>query len=356
MNTINLIIGIALLACILTPAYVLYFLKYQLFANQKRHKATIDTISNDLSKLHYEVEKIQFDEVENRLEKNKQILEIKDELVSSDYKHSMAKNTIEDMKVRFDYLRRTSNDDISKVNERVDLTNATYVQLINNLEQKLVKSYENEWEIQRNFNSVIASKYEKMFKQLDSLESLNEITQQILNRINSKEFAQEVLYAWMNTIKQEKVSEQNDVEPPKEVKKKVSKQVEKLKEEFSSISLPYYYKNRINSFIQNKLAKKNKEEVVNEEETNTTDVEKEARKRTPKKDSKRKITMREIETAFKLKTGLTYFGYATKYGQKAFIKKKANIYDSVYYQKFKKKLKPIKKEEVIIEDEDVMFD
>ena len=341
MNTINLIIGIALLACILTPAYVLYFLKYQLFANQKRHKATIDTISNDLSKLHYEVEKIQFDEVENRLEKNKQILEIKDELVSSDYKHSMAKNTIEDMKVRFDYLRRTSNDDISKVNERVDLTNATYVQLINNLEQKLVKSYENEWEIQRNFNSVIASKYEKMFKQLDSLESLNEITQQILNRINSKEFAQEVLYAWMNTIKQEKVSEQNDVEPPK--KEKTSRRSK------TQIAV---------SYIKEKLAdeEKAKQEVVNEEETNTTDVEKEARKRTPKKDSKRKITMREIETAFKLKTGLTYFGYATKYGQKAFIKKKANIYDSVYYQKFKKKLKPIKKEEVIIEDEDVMFD
>ena len=340
MNTINLIIGIALLACILTPAYVLYFLKYQLFANQKRHKATIDTISNDLSKLHYEVEKIQFDEVENRLERNKQILEIKDELVSSDYKHSMAKNTIEDMKVRFDYLRRTYNDDISKVNERVDLTNATYVQLINNLEQKLVKSYEIEWEIQRNFNSVIASKYEKIFKQLDSLESLNEITQQILNRINSKEFAQEVLYAWMKTIKQEKVSEQNDVEPPK--KEKTSRRSK------TQIAV---------SYIKEKLTdeEKAKQDVVNEQEKTTTEVEKEARKRTPKKDSKRKITMREIETAFKSKTGLTYFGYVTKYGQKAFRKKKANIYDSVYYQKFKKQLKPIKKEEVIIEDEDVMF-
>lgn len=324
MNTINLIIAIALLACILTPAYVLYFLKYQLFANQKKHKATIDTISNDLSKLHYEVEKIQFDEVENRLERNKQILELNDKIDSSHKKHSMSRNHIDNMNVTMDFLRRTSNDDISKVNERVDLTNATYVQLINNLEQKLVKSYENEWEIQRNFNSVIASKYEKMFKQLDSLESLNEITQQILNRINSKEFAQEVLYAWMNTIKQEKVSEQNDVEPPK--KEKTSRRSR------TSIAVAY---------INQKLAdeEKAKQEVVNEEETNTTDVEKEARKRTPKKDSKRKITMREIETAFREKTGLTYFGYVTKYGQKAFTKKKGNIYDAVYYQKYKKKNK-----------------
>lgn len=280
MNTINLIIGIALLACILTPAYVLYFLKYQLFANQKRHKATIDSISNDLSKLHYEVEKIQFDEVENRIERNKEILEIKEELVSSDYKHSMAKNTIEDMKVRFDYLRRTSNDDISKLNERVDLTNATYVQLINNLEQKLVKSYEIEWVIQRKFNKEVQNKYDKIFKQLDSLESLNEITQQILNRINSKQFAQEVLSAWMNTIKQDN------------------------------------------------------QDIDNQEETTTTEVKKEVKRRSLKKESKRKITSREIEMAFNEKTGLTYRGYVLKYGQEAFSKKKGNIYDSIYYQKF----------------------
>jgi hypothetical protein len=82
MNTINFITAIALLACILTPAYVLYFLKYQLFADQKKHKTIIDEIDKDLRQLHYEVEKIQFDEIENRTERNKEILDIKDKLKS----------------------------------------------------------------------------------------------------------------------------------------------------------------------------------------------------------------------------------------------------------------------------------
>jgi len=326
MNTINLIntivLPIALLACILTPAYVLYFLKYQLLANQKKHKATIDTMSKDLSQLHYEVENIILDEAENRLERSKQLLELNQKFDSIMVKHTLTRNHIDNMNVTLDYTRRTFNDDMSKVNERVDLTNATYVQLINNLEQKLVKNYENEWEIQRNFNSVVASKYEKIFKQLDSLESLNEITQQILNRINSKHFAQEVLFAWMKTIKKEKQSDQNDVETPNKPKRgRPAKQQEHNVRNITATEL--------SNEEQVKVQVQNEEPIVAFES-------KERKKRSPKKNSKRLITMREIETAFKEKTGLTYRGYVLKFGEKEFLRKKANVYDSVYYQKFTK--------------------
>jgi len=326
MNTINLIntivLPIALLACILTPAYVLYFLMYQLLANQKKHKATIDTMSKDLSQLHYEVENIILDEAENRLERSKQLLELNQKFDSIMVKHTLTRNHIDNMNVTLDYTRRTFNDDMSKVNERVDLTNATYVQLINNLEQKLVKNYENEWEIQRNFNSVVASKYEKIFKQLDSLESLNEITQQILNRINSKHFAQEVLFAWMKTIKKEKQSDQNDVETPNKPKRgRPAKQQEHNVRNITATEL--------SNEEQVKVQVQNEEPIVAFES-------KERKKRSPKKNSKRLITMREIETAFKEKTGLTYRGYVLKFGEKEFLRKKANVYDSVYYQKFTK--------------------
>jgi hypothetical protein len=33
---------------------------------------------------------------------------------------------------------------------------------------------------------------------------------------------------------------------------------------------------------------------------------------------------------------LTYRGYVLKFGEKEFLRKKANVYDSVYYQKFTK--------------------
>ena len=326
MNTINLIntivLPIALLACILTPAYVLYFLKYQLFANQKKHKATIDTMSKDLSQLHYEVENMLLDEAGNKLERNNQILELNQKFDSIMVKHTLTRNHIDNMNVTLDYTRRTFNDDMSKVNERIDLTNATYVQLINNLEQKLVKNYENEWEIQRNFNSVVASKYEKIFKQLDSLESLNEITQQILNRINSKHFAQEVLFAWMKTIKKEKQSDQNDVETPNKPKRgRPSKKKEPI---IRTIPATELYNEE-----QGQEQGQNEEPIVAVEP-------KEKKKRSPKRNSKRLITMREIETAFKEKTGLTYRGYVLKFGEQAFLKKKSNVYDSVYYQKFTK--------------------
>ena len=317
MNTINLIntivLPIALLACILTPAYVLYFLKYQLFANQKKHKATIDTISKDLSQLHYEVEKIQFDEVENRLERNKEILELNEKIELSHKKHSMTRNNIDNMNITLDYLRRTFNDDMSKVSERFDLQSALHTAFVAKSEDSLEKSI-----------SLLDNKYDlslqilsRLQSDIDSLQSLNITTQQILNRINSKQFAQEVLFAWMNTIKQEKQSEQNDVETPNKPKRgRPSKKQEPITRTIPATEL-----------FQDEEQK----------EAPIVAIEpKEKKKRSPKRNSKRLITMREIETAFKEKTGLTYRGYVLKFGEKEFLKKKGNIYDSVYYQKFTK--------------------
>ena len=152
MNTFNLITAIALLACILTPAYVLYFLKHQLFANQKKHKETIDIISKDLSKLHYEVEKIQFDEIEHRLERNKQLLELTDKIDSSNMKHSMSQNNIDNINVTIDYLRRTlaeylkkTKDDLKKKEEEIKQTKPTesvvseVVNIIKDQEETLVE-------------------------------------------------------------------------------------------------------------------------------------------------------------------------------------------------------------------------
>ena len=50
MNTFNLITAIALLACISTPAYVIYYLKYFI-------REQIKTIQKDVSYLDSEIKK-----------------------------------------------------------------------------------------------------------------------------------------------------------------------------------------------------------------------------------------------------------------------------------------------------------
>jgi hypothetical protein len=319
MNTINFITAIALLACILTPAYVLYFLKHQLLANQKKHKAIIDTISKDLSKLHYEVEKIQFDEIENRLERHKQILELNEKLDSSDMKHSINQNTIDNINVTLDYFRRTLNDDMSKVNERIDLTNALHTAFVAKSEDLLNDSVET---FNKKFQSSIQLSVKginKLQADVDSLQSLNITTQQILNRINSKEFVGEILVQWMRKLQQEKI-EKEQKEANTKVKGKRGRPAKQQEHNVRNITATELF---------NEEQGKQEEPIVEVEQ-------KEKRKRTPKKNSKRLITMREIETAFKQKTGLTYRGYVLKFGEKEFLRKKANVYDSVYYQKFTK--------------------
>lgn len=316
MKTTDLIISIALLACILTPAYVLYFLKYQLFANQKRHKSIIDSISTDLSKLHYEVEKIQFDEVENRLERNKQLLELTEKIDSSHRKHSMTQNNIDNMNVTLDYLRRTFNDDMSKVNERFELQSALHTAFEAKLEDSLEKSIS---KLDKKYDiDYVMTALNILQIDVDGLQSLNITTQQILNRINSKEFAMEVIYAWVNKIQKEKLSEQNEVKAPSKPKR----------------GRPSSKKNEPNESISEQEPTLN---IIENKQEQEQDIEVKPKKpRAPKNNARRKISMQEVESAFKEKTGLTYRGYVLKYGQEEFLKKKGNIYDSVYYQKFTK--------------------
>lgn len=306
MNTIYLLTAIALLTCILTPAYVIFFVKYVLQKQFKRHGEEISVLKLKSDSNDAKIDEMCFDEIERRGEITKQIFDINKTIQEVDSKinnkHCVLENNVEQVQVDIDFLRRN----LSKANERLNLQSALNTDFRNNLELMIESKFEGCIRLINNLES-----------QLDSLQSLHITTQHILKRIDSKEFAKEVLNTYFEKVGKDKLQ----------------------KEEFLKLftdgrnNREGFAKGIVDAWeTQNKA-------VVNEEQPTTTDVEKQVRKRNPKKDSKRKITMREIETAFKEKTGLTYFGYVTKYGQKAFTKKKGNIYDVVYYQKFKKKNK-----------------
>lgn len=311
MNTIYLLTAIALLTCILTPAYVIFFVKYVLQKQFKKHGEEIDVLKLKSNSTDAKIDEMLFDEIERRGERIKQIFDINKTIQEVDskinHKHSVLENNLEQVQVDIDFLRRTTANDLSKANERLDLQSALNTSLSNNLELMIESKFEGCIRLINNLES-----------QLDSLQSLHITTQHILKRIDSKEFAKEVLNSYFEKVGKDKLQ----------------------KEEFLKLWTDGRAKREgFAKGIVDDWKTQNKDVVHQEQPTTSTDVEKQVRKRNPKKDSKRKITMREIETAFKEKTGLTYFGYVTKYGQKAFTKKKGNIYDVVYYQKFKKKNK-----------------
>lgn len=276
MNTINFITAIALLACILTPAYVLYFLKYQLFADQKKHKTIIDEIDKDLRQLHYEVEKIQFDEIENRTERNKEILDIKDKLKSLKGIQSITRNDIENINVQMSYIRTTSINDISKANERIDLQKSLHKSFVSKSELLLATT-------EKNLNG----KIDYLKSLIDSLERSKEMMLSNLNKLNT-------------SIKQNKVQTETETETEVPIEKSGKK-----------------------------IIKEKKTQDLNESSSQVT-----TRKVTPKRESLRRIKTKELEEFFKQKTGLTYRGYVLKFGQDEFLHKKKKIYKNLYYQKF----------------------
>jgi len=280
MNTINFITAIALLACILTPAYVLYFLKYQLFADQKKHKTIIDEIDKDLRQLHYEVEKIQFDEIENRTERNKEILDIKDKLKSLKGIQSITRNDIENMNVQMSYIRTTAINDISKANERIDLQKSLHTAFVSKSEFSLETT-------EKNLNV----KIDYLKSLIDSLERSKEMMLHNLNKLNTE-------------------SKQNKVEVAVEVEVEAETEVPIEKS-------------------GKKIIKEKKTQDLNESSSQVT-----TRKVTPKRESLRRIKTKELEEFFKQKTGLTYRGYVLKFGQDEFLHKKKKIYKNLYYQKF----------------------
>jgi hypothetical protein len=121
MNTFNLINAIALLACILTPAYVLYFLKYHIGANQKSQKKLIDTIDTHLCDLQHIVDVIQTDSLEQFEKRQEQLKEMLHLIEKNDVKFKMHKslvnNNIDNINVQLDYLSKKSTSDFETLSD-----------------------------------------------------------------------------------------------------------------------------------------------------------------------------------------------------------------------------------------------
>jgi len=317
MNTFNLITAIALLACISTPAYVIYYLKH--FIIEK-----IKTLRKDVSYLDSQVDTNQLVVEENALERNKELHDI-NELINQlesqlKLSKSNTKNTFENLHVDMNYLKRTLNDDMSKVNERIDLTNAMHKNTIDKIQEKVSKKNDIQWVGQHHLNSKILNQYDEVLKQLDSLQSLNITIQSILTRINSTEFAREVM---LEFLKKDEVK--------LEFRKKEKKKAEKVEnEEIITSTKP-------TESVKSEVVNMIKEDVnIVKEQEQPSPVEEivEKKPRKAKKDSKRVIRNRELEIYFKEQTKLTYRGFVIKFGEEAFKREKQLVYKRLYYYKF----------------------
>jgi len=344
MNTFNLLNAIALLACISTPAYVIYYLKY--FIREK-----INTLEENLNDVDLEVTNHDIHIAEINVERKKELHDI-NELINQfesqlKLSKSNTKNTFENLHVDMNYLKRTLNDDMSKVNERIDLTNAIHKNTIHKIEDKVFKKYDVEWTIQKNFNSNVHNQHNVVNKQIDSLQSLNITTQSILKRINSKEFASEVLLAWMKKLKEEKdVKDAKDAKDAKQPKIKPQSKEKKKYTSNSTLTKPSEsIKNEVVNIIKEDVNKKRrrgrpaKQTILapsNVEQEEVVMVVKKKKLNNPKAESKRVISNRELEIFFKEQTQLTYRGFVIKYGEDAFKRAKQLIYKRLHYYKYAK--------------------
>lgn len=326
MNTFNLITAIALLACISTPAYVIYYLKY--FIREK-----IKTLQKDLSYLDSEVEKNESIVTEIRSERTKELHDINNlmENVESQLKsvNNKTSNTFEQLHVDMNYVKRTLNDDMSKVNERIDLTNAMHKNTIDKIQEKVSKKNDIQWVSQHHLNSRILNEYDEVFKQLDSLQSLNITIQSILTRINSKEFAREVM---LEFLKKDEVK----LEFRKKEKKKAEKMEKVENEEIITSTKPT---ESVKSEVVNMIKEQPITPTPTPITTSSVDEIVEKKPKKTKADSKRVIRNRELEIFFKEQTRLTYRGFVIKFGEEAFKREKSLVYKRLYYNKFFKQQK-----------------
>lgn len=138
MNTINLITSIALLACILTPAYVLYYLKHFVGGRLKKQEQKIDSLIVDINRVEQSVEQIQFDEIEKRVDRTNELQSLNKEIddLASDVKmvNSIFDNNFENINVQQDYLRKTLDKEISALEHKLSIHDKKLI--------KLSKSYE----------------------------------------------------------------------------------------------------------------------------------------------------------------------------------------------------------------------
>ena len=311
MNTFNLITAIALLACISTPAYVIYYLKYFI-------REQIKTLQKDLSYLDSEVGKNESIVTDILVERNKELIDfnnliesLESQITSNQYKTG---NTFENLQVDMNYVKRTLNDenaDLKKslqfVIERLDLIEVLHSR----------------------FEQTTSESIKYLKSEVDSLQSLNITTQNILKRINSKEFTTELVREWIITLnKEKKEKEEREAKRSKVGRPRKDKQ-EEVKQTKPTESVVSEVVNII----------KDKEPASNEE------IVQEKKLRTPKSESKRRIRTRELEQFFKERTKLTYRGYVIKYGEEAFKRERNLVYKRLYYQKFQRPL--LMKEEYV---------
>jgi hypothetical protein len=318
MNTFNLLNAIALLACISTPAYVIYYLKH--FIIEK-----IKTLQKDVSYLDSQVDRNESIVEENALERTKELIDLnriieglESQLKAVNYKTS---NTFETLLVDMNYVKRTLNDDISKVNERIDLLKSTYKNELTKIRSEFNNVNSKIHQNERFLNADVNRKLDGFNKQLDSLQSLNITTQSILKRINSKEFAREILLEFLK-------KDAGTLQYKKKEKKKNEQEQEQI---ITSTKPTESVKSEVVNMIKEDInIVKEKEQASPVEEI----VEKKPRK--PKKDSKRVIRNRELEVFFKEQTKLTYRGFVIKHGEDAFKREKQLVYKRLYYSKFVK--------------------
>lgn len=318
MNTFNLLNAIALLACISTPAYVIYYLKH--FIIEK-----IKTLQKDVSYLDSQVDRNESIVEENALERTKELIDLnriieglESQLKAVNYKTS---NTFETLHVDMNYVKRTLNDDMSKVNERIDLLKSTYQNELTKIRSEFNNVNSKIHQNERFLNADVNRKLDGFNKQLDSLQSLNITTQSILKRINSKEFAREILLEFLK-------KDAGTLQYKKKEKKKNEQEQEQI---ITSTKPTESVKSEVVNMIKEDInIVKEKEQASPVEEI----VEKKPRK--PKKDSKRVIRNRELEVFFKEQTKLTYRGFVIKHGEDAFKREKQLVYKRLYYSKFVK--------------------
>jgi len=313
MNTFNLINAIALLACILTPTYVLYFLKYHIKQDQKHQKKMIDVLDTQFCDQQIVTNKIQTDILEDFEKRQEQLKEINHNIEKNDVKFKMfksvAENTFDNINVQQNYLRRTLD------NESVELKKSM---------QFVIERLESIEASHIHFKQTTSESIKKLNSQVDSLQSLNITTQNILKRINSKEFTTELVREWIITLNKEK-KEKEERESLRS-KSKVGRPIKEKQEEVKQTKPT----ESVVSDVVNIIKDQQQEPLVEQESSE------EKKPRKTKKDSKRVIRNRELEIFFKEQTRLTYRGFVIKFGEEAFKREKELVYKRLYYYKFVK--------------------
>ncbi len=301
MNTINLITSIALLACILTPAYVLYFLKYVIGKQQEKHNQKVDkqigSITNCISSLDSGIEKIQFDEIEKRIERVNELQKLHQYIeqveMTSKMHQSISDNNFDNINVQQDYLRRTLDKHFNELKKEITLAVD-----------------------HSNFNTTaVFNKTNKFESDIDALQSLNIIVQDMYKRMYSKEFAISVTEKSLEVIDKYFDKEKREIESIGELQDPIEIKVNR----------------------RGRPKKQNTEPTIHQEQV--AEEIKVFKPKTPKKEAKRVIRTRELQQYFREVTKLTFRGYVIKFGQEAFHRERLLVYKKLYYQKFMKPMK-----------------